>query len=258
MYVTRIDFKRTDLSSNGREAWIDEIQAVLGAWRMNGQVCGREWHVLDEAGGYSTVLLCPERESLEARFNSSHAATAIARAEGVGLQLACQDLGEDADSASACSCHSPSSYALFTTYLSLESPVRCMDCWRPVPLYRLKPMASGEFHELITWQSDYQSCDGLQMNCRVLERATTREISHLASALTADGRTHCAALAAMAARPFYYYLYRGHGRSRRTELARLCPSCGGKWHLASPLHSLFDFKCDRCHLLSHVAFDVRK
>lgn len=256
MYVTRIAFTRTDALAQGVEPSTDAVQAVLGAWRMNGQVCGREWPVVDEANGYSSVVLVPERDSLEAGVNSSYAVAAIARAEAEGLRLTYQALGEDAESAPVCSCHSPSGYALFTTYLSLESPVRCMDCWHPVALYRLKPMASGEFYELIGWQSDYQSCDSLQMNCHVLERAATREISNFDSSLTTNGRAHCATLAASSGRPFYYYLYRGHGRSRRAELERLCPSCGGEWHLATRLHSLFDFKCDRCHLLSNVAFDV--
>ncbi len=223
---------------------------------MNGQVCGREWPIFEEGSGYSTVALSPERDSLEPGFNSTYVAVSIARSAAEGLQMTCKVLGEDAESLPACSCTTPSAYALFTNYLSLESPIRCMDCFRPVPLYRMRPMASGEFCELITWQSDYQSCDRLQMNCTVLERAATREISNIDSALTKNGRAHCAALAVSSERPCYYYLYRGHGRSHRAEVARRCAGCGGEWHLASRLHSLFDFKCDRCHLLSNVAFDV--
>ena len=257
MYVNRISFIRTDSSAHGEEPSTDAVQAVLGAWRMNGQVCGREWPIIDEGNGYSTVALSPERDSLEAGFNSSYATDAVARAEAEGMQLACQSLGEDAESAPACSCYSPSGYALFTTYLSLGSPIRCMDCFQPVALYRMKPMASGEFYELICWQSDYQSCDSLQMNCRVLDRAATREISNIDSSLTTSGRAHCATLAASSGRPFYYYLYRGHGRSHRAELARRCPGCGGEWHLAARLHKLFDFRCDRCHLLSNLGFNVR-
>ena len=257
MYVNRISFLRKDSSADAEEQSTDAVQFVLGAWRMNGQVCGREWPIIDEGNGYSTVALSPERDSLESGFNSSYATAAVARAEAEGMQLVCQVLGEDAESSPACSCQSPSGYALFTTYVSLESPIRCMDCFRPVALYRMKPMASGEFHELIRWQSDYQSCDSLQMNCSVLERASTREMSNIDSSLATSGRAHCATLAASSERPFYYYLYRDHGRSHRAEVARRCPGCGGEWHLASRLHKLFDFKCDRCHLLSNVGFNVR-
>ena len=224
---------------------------------MSGQVCGREWSVVDEANSYSTVVLSPERDSFEVRFNSDPVTAAIARAEAAGLRLSFQTLGEDAESAPTCSCRSPSSYALFTTFLSLESPIRCMDCWHPVALYRLKPMASGEFNELISWQSDYQACDSLQMNCRVLEQAATQELSNFDSNLSTDGRMHCATLAGSSGRSFYYYLYRSHGLNHAAELERRCPSCQGKWSLSARLHSLFDFKCERCHLLSNIAFDVR-
>ncbi len=258
VYVNRVSFTRTNSLAQGEEQpSTDAVQAVLGAWRMNGQLCGREWPIVEEDNGYSTVALSPERDSLKLGFNGTYVTAAIARFEAEGLQMTWEVLGKHAESSSACACSNPSAYALFTNYLSLVSPIRCMDCFRPVALYRMKPMDSGEFCELISWQSDYQSCDSLQMNCRVLERAATREISNIDSNLTKTGRAHCETLAASSGRPFYYYLYRGHGRNHRAEQARRCPGCGGKWHLLSRLYSLFDFKCDRCHLLSNVAFDVR-
>lgn len=57
-------------------------------------------------------------------------------------------------------------------------------------------------------------------------------------------------------RPVYYYLYRHAGASERAERVRRCPSCGGDWLLAAPLHAIFDFRCDRCRLLSNVAFQI--
>ena len=257
MHVNRISFIQQVSAAQTDEASTDPVEAVLSAWRTNGQICGSEWPIVKEGTGYSIVALSPERDSLEPGFNSSHVTTAIARAEAKGLSVVCQSLGEQAESSPPCSCAIPSAYALFTTCLSLESPIRCLDCFRPVALYRMKPMASDEFYELISWQSDYQSCDSLQLNCKTLERAATREMSNIDSSLTQSGRTYCETLAGSSGRPFYYYLYRGNGRSLRTERARLCPGCGGEWQLASRLHALFDFKCDRCRLLSNVGFDMR-
>ncbi len=125
-----------------------------------------------------------------------------------------------------------------------------------MPLYRVPAMASGDFNELICWMSDYPSCDRLQMDCSTLERAATREISRVDRALSTRGRAHAAAIAASTGRPTYYHLHRGHGRSRAAEAARRCPSCDGEWLLARRQH-LFDFRCDRCHLLSNIAWNVR-
>jgi predicted nucleic acid-binding Zn ribbon protein len=57
--------------------------------------------------------------------------------------------------------------------------------------------------------------------------------------------------------PVYYYLSKHFGRSDRAERRRKCPSCGKAWLRKEPLHRIFDFQCQRCRLLSNVAFDVR-
>ena len=234
-----------------------ELQLLLGAWRNNGQIYGNDWPSVPEEHGYSTIVMCPESDSLDARFNSRYVTEAIAQCEKEGQRVTWQALGGDLDTTPACGCTSSSAYILFTTYLGQISPVHCMDCFLAVGLYRFSPMRSGDFYEVIGWESNYQSCDSLQMHCTVLERAATRELSHIDSKLTQQGRGICSTLAASSGRPFYYYLYRGSGRSHRAELERRCPSCGGEWRLASQLHHLFDFKCERCNLLSNVAFNVR-
>ena len=257
MYVTRISFTRMNSPAQGEESSTDTVDRVLGAWRMYGQVCGRDLPFFNEGNDYSIIALTPERNSLESVFNNSYVTAAVARAEAEGLHMAWHTLGKHDESSLACSCANPSAYVLFTTYITLASPIRCMDCFGSIPLYRMKPMARGEFRELISWQSDYRSCDSLQMNCTVLERAATREMSSVNSSLTKAGRKHCQTLAASSGRPFYYYLCQVSGECHQTELARRCPGCDGDWQLASRLHSLFDFKCDRCGLLSNTAFDLR-
>ncbi len=95
MYVNRISFTRSNSPVQVGELSTDTVQAVLAAWRTNGQICGREWPVIQEGSGYSTVALSPERDSLDPGFNSSYAAAAIARADAEGVQVARQILGED-------------------------------------------------------------------------------------------------------------------------------------------------------------------
>lgn len=236
---------------------MEMVDAVLGAWRMNGQIYGREWPIWESGEILSAIVLSPEEQSLNARFNSKYGVAAMARCEAEGWLITIEVLGEDAESLTACRCDNPSAYVLFTSYAIMESPIRCMDCFGPIALYRMKVMASGEFYELVTWQSDYQSCDRLQMNCAVLEQETTRELSSIDSDLSKVGLAHCKTLADLNGRPFYYYLYRDQGQSLQAELERRCPGCGNDWRLKERLHDLFDFKCDSCCLLSNIAFDVR-
>jgi len=46
-------------------------------------------------------------------------------------------------------------------------------------------------------------------------------------------------------------------RSLSAEMRRKCPGCRGPWLLKKPLHGKFDFRCDKCHLLSNIAWNIR-
>jgi predicted nucleic acid-binding Zn ribbon protein len=72
-----------------------------------------------------------------------------------------------------------------------------------------------------------------------------------------EGRDLAKLLRRKTGKPVYYYLTKYFGTSEARERRRVCPSCGRRWMLASPLHQIFDFQCNRCRLLSNVAFDVR-
>ncbi|WP_343818049.1 DUF2310 family Zn-ribbon-containing protein [Dyella marensis] len=257
MYVNRVSFATAIADDAVEESVSDLIGDLLAAWRMNGQIYGSEWPIHAHGEAFSTTVLCPEEQSLDDRLNNKYVNKAIARCEMKGLLLATEVLGKHIESLSPCSCSSPSAYVLFTTYVTLVSPIRCIDCFGPIALYRMEATSSDEYSDVISWQSNYQSCDTLQMNCAVLERAATRELSNIESNLSKSGLECCKTLANSSGRPFYYYLYRYYGRSLRTELERRCPGCGNEWRLTPRLHDLFDFKCDHCHLLSNIALDRR-
>ncbi|MDQ1921508.1 DUF2310 family Zn-ribbon-containing protein [Massilia pseudoviolaceinigra] len=229
----------------------------LGALRMNGQVCGSDWPIVMENGCYVATVLAPAADSLDARYNGTHVRQRIADARQAGVTFAWSVIGEQSDSAQACGCADPSAYLLFTTYLTVESPVQCMDCFGVVPLYRFKAPPDADFYDVMSWQSDYQSCDQLQMNCTVLEQAATGQMSAVDSALSLAGRACCARLSERSGKPFYYYLYRGKGRSAAQEALRRCPGCDAPWHSPATPHGVFDLRCDQCRLLSNLAFNLR-
>lgn len=255
MHVHRIVFERNPHAVVD-DAATDAIERLLGAWHTNGQVCGSQWPIVPHGDGLAAIVLTPEPGSLDARWNRRHVTATLDELARLGLAVRHESMGEDPTSASGCTCPSPSAYALYTTYISLESPVRCLDCFQPVALHRFEPVEGHEHYPVIGWQSDYRSCDSLQMNCTVLERAATREISLPDSALSRRGRALCESFTAMTGSPFYYYLYRSGGRSARAEADRPCPGCGAPWKLAERQH-LFDFRCDACRLLSNVSFSMR-
>ena len=124
-----------------------------------------------------------------------------------------------------------------------------------MPLYRLPHVRDHEHLDLLNWADDYRACDTLQMHCTVGERFGEGQLYRHDGALGRLGRGLAARLAAAIGRPVYYFLHKARGRSRDAELARACPSCEGEWRVDRRLHGLFDFRCDRCRLLSAVASD---
>lgn len=254
MYVHRLEFSFDKEKSPDNLS--DIANTYLAALRMNGQICGREWPLYLENNRCVVIVLAPEHNSLDEQLNNRYVRKYLAEAERNGISITSYPLAEDIDGAESCDCSDSSGYILYTTFLSLESPIRCLDCFGSVPLYKFPTMPSGEYYEIICWQSNYQYCDSLQMNCAVLEKSATNQLANIQSNLSKDGKQHCNTLSALTNKPFYYYLYRAHGRSLSSEKKRHCPSCGEQWYMEKVLHSFFHFKCDRCFLLSNLAWNI--
>lgn len=254
MYVHQLTFsfpgqEPTDESS-------DRAHNYLCALRMNGQICSNEWPLPLEKNQCVATVLTPDWDSLDEKYNNKYVKDFLAEMEKNGVSVAFHLCGEDMSGPPRCDCSDSKGYVLYTSYVSLEPPIRCLDCFGPVPLYTFPVTPSEEYYEIICWKSDYMSCDSLQMNCAVLEKSTTRQLSDVRSSLSKAGRSVCATLSASVGKPFYYYLYRAHGRSLASEKKRRCPSCGEPWYIDTLLHSRFHFKCDRCLLLSNIAWDI--
>ena len=238
-----------------RDAASDAIDMLLSALRMNGQVCGREMLTADTPDCYISSILLPEATALQETHNNRYVNDALKKIQDAGLSAPECFATEDMDSRGVCVCETPQSLFLYATYVSLDSPLRCGDCGLSRPLYRVPPTKEEEYNDIICWQSDYQCCDRLQMNCRNLERAAMRQLSRLDSSLSRDGLAICRRICELTGIPTYHYLYRYGGRSLRKERQRLCPACQSEWLLAEPWHD-FDFKCDKCRLISNIAHNV--
>ena len=108
----------------------------------------------------------------------------------------------------------------------------------------------------MSWQSDYQACDTLQMNCSTLEHPGLAEMSGLRSSLTQRGRKICDQIAESTGRPTYYYLFRYSGRKDRREKRLNCPSCHRGWRLV--LQGWIHWTCSRTWRLRASAWCSRR
>jgi len=226
---------------------------LLSCWYKNGQVVGDSWPLADAGANVEAYVSVPELTALDSQHNNTYANQAL-EALGAGPP-AISILGLDPNLTSACSCSSRTAFLLYTHYLSQAPPVRCLDCFDPVPLYRLPYLHDQEHLVLLHWAADYRACDTLQMHCTTGERFGEEQLSRHDSSLSRNGRDLCARLEHRTALPVYYFLHKTRGRDRESELERRCPSCGSEWRLEKRLH-VFDFMCKRCHLLSAIVASV--
>jgi predicted nucleic acid-binding Zn ribbon protein len=168
MYVAKIEFRCSD-SIDGVLLY-EHVMSLLASLHQNGQIYGREYPIAMTPDGVMATVMIPAADALDESHHNSYVCRDIARfreieVNGPYFGPIAEDLAGE-----ACECLSSSSYLLYTYYVALDSPLRCGDCFDPVPLYRIPPTYEDEYYNVISWQSDYQSCDSLQMNCRTLER----------------------------------------------------------------------------------------
>ena len=232
------------------------INALITELKYNGQIIGQEFPTLLKDGYFVTQVLCPEEDSLAHLNHNLAVKNAIDRLNDAGiLQPKITILGQELHSDSTDPAHTPSWQILYTSYVQTCSPIRCGEHFAPIPLYRLPALANGCYKQLINWQQDWQACDQLQMNGRTNEFEALAQIGTIDSPLGQQSRQLCQRIEEQSGIPTYYYLYRVGGESLAKEAQRRCPSCGGDWALAQPLHQVLDFKCDCCRLVSNLSWD---
>ena len=254
MYVIEVIFQI--IQKQNRKEQADLIYSLCGSWRMNGQMLNRHFPLVENSNNFIVYVNTPESDSLSSKYNNTYVSKEHKKLVQVGLKYPTIIIkGKEPQALKICDCDNKS-YILYTNYLTLEAPLRCGDCFGIVPLYKIPKTYDDEYYNVISWQSDYQACDSLQMNCKVGDRWATNQLSKPDSALSRQGLDVCKKIESITGKKVYYYLYRDRGKSLKEEKKRKCPSCDAIWYEKEQRHNLFDFVCERCHLLSNIAWDL--
>ena len=257
MYTAEVVFKINDFNNDEKQEECMEL--LIGHWRMNGQILGKEHLWVRKKDCYTMYLYIPEKTSLDEKYHNKYVQKEINNLKDIGLKkptITILDYNEL--ESSSCDCQKPSEYILYTTSTMLSPALRCKKCFGTIPLYHIpKLYDESDYYPLISWQSDYQACDSLQMNCSVGVKFAYRQLGSIDSQLTKDGLEVCAAIEKATGIKTYYYLYKYTAKSRKKELLRKCPKCQSDWLLDEPLHDIFDFECKKCGLLSNIGWDKR-
>ncbi|WP_115717942.1 Zn-ribbon-containing protein [Gallaecimonas mangrovi] len=256
MYLVEVSFEL--FADSQLSALEGAVMRVFDAWRHQGQVLGRELPTWVKDGALNVRVVCPEPDSLHARYLSPAGKHALSKLADAGLtQPRVKVLGRDLFSDTTAENPAPSWQLLYATFVHNCSPLRSGDSLAPIPLYRVPAIANGDHKLLLRWQDDWMACDQLQMNGVSAEQAALFELGDPKSPLGRRGHDFAKRIEYLTKIPTYYYLYRVGGESLEAEQNRLCPSCGQPWRLTEALHGIIDFKCDNCRLVSNLSWDFQ-
>ena len=202
---------------------------------------------------------CAEKTSLSPKLHFSWANRSYKRIlQYSKRQPKFELVGRLPDEKPCCACRGKADLILRTNFLSIESVLKCTKCTRYAPLYRFRSLSNDT--ELLSginsWKAAYDRCDGLFIGSGVGERFGYYQTSTLKSPLAQDGVKLCRSLEKKLKVRAYYDLNTYYGRSSSLERKRRCPGCNGNWLLKQPWLGLYNFRCNKCRLVSNIAWDI--
>lgn len=227
---------------------------LLASLWQNGQIFDH----YDHSSTYSNNILsyfvrCPEKNALSKKYrNDSVQKTWHMLEDKAGNNVATDFLGKDVNTHFSQCRGKRSFYILYTNFLATGSPLRCGDCFVPIPLYQIPPTDHENYMDIFWWESQYKACDTLQIGSTVGAKFGLREISYFDSTLTQTGLNICKKVENSTGKKTFYFLLNYKKISKKQDREKKCPSCHQQWLLQQPLHGLFNFQCKKCGLLSNL------
>ncbi len=245
MYITNIKFTPKEIN----EDILDWIQYLLFSLHHQGRsifLRNRQYQ-LDQI--IFIQINTPELNSLSEISNLRW----FKKLKENDVNIEIEYLGKEVDIEGHCSCKQPG-YFIFsgTPYI----PLWCGTCDSSVPLYRIPPTHEFEknYRDINSWNKEnlawseieFYSGEELFAHQQLGDLTSTHNIEamELRSKIQHVSNTKC-----------YYYLEElRYVKSTSEAKSRKCPSCNGNWLLKKQLHNKYDFKCDKCQILSSLAF----
>jgi predicted nucleic acid-binding Zn ribbon protein len=236
-----------DIDEN--ELW-HAFYGLLGYLRHSGQLNGRYIQPYSKDGRISATIFTVTEEALDEKYHNQYVVKAIADLEklcGNSLEIKHVGFGENEQN-EICHCQKHDYFVL--SYQKEFSPIICGSCDKSVPIFRMPKLHDFGYWTLTCWQSAFMACVMLDLNCGTGEKWAIRQQCDYDSGLSKQGREVAAKITETTGVKTYYFLANYSKRSRKQDIARPCPSCGGEWHLEQPIHHYFRHKCDKCLLMS--------
>ncbi|MEW5821820.1 MAG: DUF2310 family Zn-ribbon-containing protein [Cyanobacteriota bacterium] len=243
-------------NSNLKEAIIANINTLLSSLYQNGQIF-EDYNVAIHKNEIRVMVCCPEEDSLNVVYQNNYVNKYRSELErNLNSDINFKIIGHDQEFKPSKCCKKTIFYILYTNMLTQVSPLRCGDCFTPLPLYKIKSNDESLVYDILKWSSDYKACDVLYINSSSGEKFGLKQISEYNSKLSKYGILICNRITNAIGIPVYYYLFNNKKSSVSIDKKQTCPGCGRNWLLNNKLHNIFDFKCNYCYLLSNISTNI--
>lgn len=230
---------------------IDECNLLMAYYRGSGQTQGRIEPQYTKKNKITSTPFTLEKNALHKRNNNKYVTDQIKKIESLtGSTFSFKTVGKaDTSGNTSCTCNQSDFYILITNYTSIDSPITCGTCNKTIPLYKLPAYYDFGYMPVLSWNTNYQSCDHLQMNCEVGEQWALNQMQETKSSLSKQGRLICKNIETLTGIPTFYYLH-NYRKNKEADHKWTCPGCQQAWVLKEQLHDMYDFKCDPCRIIS--------
>lgn len=254
MYIQEISIEIN--SNTDKDELTDAFNLLMSFYRSNGQTQGKIESQYIDRNKLVSLPFTLEKNALDKGINNFYVNGQSEKLEGLcNSKLTYKTIGKTYESyETPCICKKPEYYILTTNYVSIESPLTCGTCFKSVPLYRLPVYYDHGYMPILRWETNYVSCDSLQMSCEVGERWALNQMQEINSQLSKQGLEICRNIEEQTLIPTYYSLY-NYKKYKGNQLARPCPSCHEKWGLETPINNQYNFKCDKCRIISTLSLN---
>jgi predicted nucleic acid-binding Zn ribbon protein len=252
MYIQEISIELKTKAN--KDELVDEFELLMAFYRGSGQTQGKIESLYITKDKIVCLPYTLERNSLDKRYNNFYVNNQTQKLEErCNSTLSFRTVGKSYNSyKTPCTCKKSGFFILITNYTTIDSPVTCGTCHKSVPLYRLPVYYDYGYMPILSWETNYISCDSLQMNCEVGERWALNQMQEINSQLSKQGLKICKRIEELTSIPAYYYLH-NYRKSKGNQLLRRCPGCNKRWDLKEQLHNVYDFKCDKCKIVSTIS-----
>ncbi|WP_332454750.1 DUF2310 family Zn-ribbon-containing protein [Chryseobacterium aquaticum] len=240
-------------SEYSKDELYQEFNLLMEFYRGNGQSQGRIESQYIYGNKITALPFTLEKNSLAKEKNNIYVNKRIEKIQTLSNSvISIKTVGKTIeDYNGCCKCEKSEFYLLITNLVSIDSPVTCGNCNKSIPLYRLPKYYDFGYMPILRWETNYQSCDRLQMNCEVGERWALNQMQEINSQLSKQGIKITKKIEELTNIPTFYFLY-NYRKQEKDNINRNCPNCNEKWSLKERKF-FYDFKCDDCRIISTIS-----